>query len=228
VRVNAQRFEAPPATGAWDGPDFAAWEAAPFSLIFFYPNRVIVETAVPSSEPVDREARVGSCGLRLRYYRRVLGTSGSMSLVDSIADAHTVVQTVWGLESLIARIAGYLNVEIYARGAFDLVGVARSVIEYHKKYGGRTEMRRRAVAGTEVIWGLDLSVPARVKRDRQDPPSVVEWLQLMRRFGAARAAAHPGKYVPISLAPIERVTLVDLFSDARLGQALLDQAETSA
>ncbi len=199
--------------------DLEFWNSAPYRMLFVYPDSIVTKTGVHSNDPC--EAAVGNCALRLRHFSRNIGLSGDWSIVDSVADAHTVVQNVWASEAVFVTIFRHdLNTEIYTNDDFDLKGSLTPLTLFHRKWGGRTEIRVREVDGKKV-YAIDgvMDVKRRgVMALRHKPPKAyIMWFSLLHDLGVRKAAIHRGKYIPPCLHPISEISMVDLFSNSNYG-----------
>ena len=74
-----------------------------------------------------------------------------------------------------------------------LLGIVEDVRAFHKKYGGRTELRL-----DDVTLFLDLSLGAVYKFEL--------YFKMLVKLGISRAAQHPGKFRMNSLEPIKEVS----------------------
>lgn len=190
----------------------------PFALLFIYPDCILYKTGAWTDNP--REARISNCALRIRYIQRILGWSGDWSIVDSIADAHTIVQNAWTVESGLSFHKAQLNVELYAT-EFDIKSSLVPLTKFHIAYGGRTEFRLR-VRGGKRVWALDATVAVndccRGSFSDATPPVYEEWFRVLyEECGVRTAATHIGKHCPPSLAPIKEVTMEELWSNSNIG-----------
>mmetsp|Transcript_19435 Transcript_19435/g.28248 ORF Transcript_19435/g.28248 Transcript_19435/m.28248 type:complete len:507 (-) Transcript_19435:178-1698(-) len=201
-----------------DQLDLERWRKAPYKMIFVYKSSILTKTGTFSNDP--KEANVGNCALRLRYLQRQAGLSGDWSIVDSIADAHTIVQNVWPTETVLSHLFRRdLNTEIYSTDKFDLKASLMPLTIFHRKRGGRTEIRVREVEG-KIMFAIDgtMNVSRRTGTIRERTPSAyIEWFKILHSLGVTTGAIHRGKYIPPSLGPIEEVSMKDLFSSANFG-----------
>ncbi len=205
--------------------DLKSWSSAPYRLIFIYQQSIVTKTGVFTNDPI--EATVGNVGLRIRYYQRQLGFSGDWSIVDSIADSHTIVQSLWPSEIIYAHMMREdLNVEIYTSDNLDIASSLAPLTRFHRKNGGRTEFRVRKVAG-QVAYAVDVTIDVkrRGNKDRicnKTPQVYLNYFELLRSFGVKSGAIHRGKYIPPSLGPIEEISMTEFWSTVNLGSVLRD------
>lgn len=214
-------------TGKDDGTqlDLEIWEKAPYKMLFIHADSIL--TKIGNFTDLQNEALVGKCALRLRYLQRQIGLSGDWSIVDSIADAHTIVQNIWPTEIVLSHLFRKdLNTEIYTISDFDLEGSLTPLTLFHRKNGGRTEIRVREVKGKK-IYAIDGTVD--VSRHigiihEITPLAYLEWFRILHSLGVGEAAVHRGKYIPPSLGPIKMISMIDLFSSpsANFGSAIPD------
>lgn len=203
--------------------DLSLWASAPYKMLFVYKKKILTKTGIFSDHPM--EARVSNCALRLQYYNRLFCKAKDTEIVDSIADAHTIVQNVWAFEAFMAKFGSYLNMEIYTRN-FDLAASLLPLTLFHRKRGGRTEFRMREVAG-EQVYAIDGTVDVRrCCKNVKDkiPQAYFEWLTLLHKFGVTEAAIHKGKYIPPTIEPVQEITMENLWSTTNLSLIIIPDA----
>ncbi len=123
---------------------------------------------------------------------------------SSYADANRWMPSISPVETAFVVAMGYYNFEIIFKLDAALTGVflfelTRSLIRMHNSHGGRSEIRYGKRSPTEPIF---LDVVLRRSADFSAPFRMLE-----RDFGVSTVALHPGKYLPDSTAPCERVSL---------------------
>ncbi len=208
--------------------DLKSWSSAPYRMIFIYQHSILTKTGVFTSDPM--EAVVGNCALRLRYYQRQLGSSGDWSIVDSIADSHTIVQNLWPLETVLGHLMREdLNMEMYTSDNIDIASSLTPLTRFHRKHGGRTEFRVRKVEG-KVVYAIDSTIDVKRRGNRErirnkTPQSYLEYFELLKSLGVTTGAVHRGKYIPPSLGLIQEISMIELWSTVNLGLPQDDEVE---
>merc|ERR1719355_322363 len=93
---------------------------APFRIVYVDRKRILWKRATFTTDTeIDKdEVDVGSCTLRWRNLRRGPQQEKS-SVVDSVGDAHTLIQSVWPLESITDGFFGRRNVELFVASRID-------------------------------------------------------------------------------------------------------------
>ena len=129
-------------------------------------------------------------------------------------EANRWMPTVWPIQTLSVVIGGYRNFEIFFKlppGPQDtpekdykildgetLWRLVDTLIEMHKKHGGRSEIRHGA---TESPICLDVSM----NRDFDAPFKL-----LKNEFGVQNVALHPGKWNEVAVYPCRRIKVTQL------------------
>ncbi|KAJ1631941.1 hypothetical protein T492DRAFT_1114764 [Pavlovales sp. CCMP2436] len=211
LRVQQKTFKPPSGDKAADirsGPDIAEWEQADFKLMFIYPTQIISKTAVKVL--TDVRARAVRSGMWLlhpaaslfvpapliancKFYALQLGCGQRTDFIDSVADAHTIVKTIWGLEALVVNLTRYVNLEIFTVDPFDMRSAMLTANRLHVKIGGRTEFCKRTVTGGTMIWAFDFAAPVGKVGTDGVGENLCEWIEEIHQHGYRRAALHPGK-----------------------------------
>eukprot|EP00928_Gymnodinium_smaydae_P017800 TRINITY_DN16801_c0_g2_i1.p1 TRINITY_DN16801_c0_g2~~TRINITY_DN16801_c0_g2_i1.p1 ORF type:complete len:469 (+),score=56.37 TRINITY_DN16801_c0_g2_i1:56-1462(+) len=179
------------------------WQNAPFRLIFVSARQVIRKWATYTNGS-SSEVEISDCKYRCRTLLRHLKIPAEIDEVDSVADAHTLIQTIWPIESVIERIAGNVNVEIFVAKSFDWDAVAPAIAGFHRKHGGRTELRERSFGGA-AISALDVIVPVGqvCLPCCASDSSLREWfIFLNAELEVIEGCLHSGKYLPDATDPV--------------------------
>ena len=113
---------------------------------------------------------------------------------------------VWPIETTVLIFLGIRNFEVIFQLGRVLDGntlyeLSQAMIALHKRIGGRSEIRYSRPGATTPIF-LDCAV-ARGHGEI--------FAMLKSQFGVTRCALHPGKHVALSTAPIERVSLAEVY-----------------
>mmetsp|Transcript_62282 Transcript_62282/g.157388 ORF Transcript_62282/g.157388 Transcript_62282/m.157388 type:complete len:486 (+) Transcript_62282:70-1527(+) len=181
------------------------WHASAFRLMFVSSNQVIRKWANYVADDSVEEANVSGCDLRCRTLRRHLRLPIEIDQFDSTADVHTLIQTIWPLESLIERIAGTINVELFVARSFDWDAVVPPLAKFHRKQGGRTELRDRVVNGVAVS-ALDVILPMGPACFPccSSEAALQEWFAFLHAdLDVTEGSLHAGKYIPKETGPVK-------------------------
>ena len=195
------------------------WLTSPFKLMFVSASQVIRKWGVylaPGEGTIDDEVKISGCDLRCRTIRRHLRIPEEYDLVDSVADAHTLIQTVWPVESVVERLAGSLNVELFVAKDFDWEASIEILAPFHAKHGGRTELRDRTCSGVTVT-AFDVIMPVGVgflscSSCCSSSSGFQPWFDMLHTsFGVTSGSVHTGKYIPTSGGPVQLVAPLDFW-----------------
>lgn len=171
-------------------------------------------------------------GKQIRLMRHLMGdfygSIAGMPLMEQFAEintvgtAHTMVETMGYVSQLGVKHTRDMNMELLIDFWPNLEAAVLSLERFHKTWGGRTEFRRR-IRGKSVVTWLDLHMPHHKEKDAETgvPVGIVAYLQLVKaKLGATSCAAHTGKYVPSSFAPLTLVPLSQFWQDATAKAAM--------
>lgn len=189
-----------------------SWREAAFRLMFVSSKHVIRKWGTYVPEGVGQvdvdEANVTGRTLRWRSVRRFVKCPAQYDIVDSVADAHTLIRTVWPLERIITHIANIVNFELFAVVAADWMACRHAMFAFHKRYGGRTDLRERSVHGISVT-AFDVIIPAYLSN------GIAAWFDLLHQvFGVRKGSLHTGKYLPSDGGPIELLSPHEFWATA--------------
>ncbi|KAJ1616230.1 hypothetical protein T492DRAFT_1114135 [Pavlovales sp. CCMP2436] len=236
LRVQQKTFKPPSGDKAADirsGPDIAEWEQADFKLMFIYPTQIISKTAVKVLTDAPEVRNNSVCFLRCQFYALQLGCGQRTDFIDSVADAHTIVKTIWGLEALVVNLTRYVNLEIFTVDPFDMRSAMLTANRLHVKIGGRTEFCKRTVTGGTMIWAFDFAAPVGKVGTDGVGENLCEWIEEIHQHGYRRAALHPGKplippglycnigkYTAKSLSRITQIDYTTLWTEVGIGAGI--------
>lgn len=208
IRQTVERIQNPRATSAELLQD--GWLTSPFKLMFVSGGQVIRKWGVylpPGEGEIDDEVYISGCDLRCRTIRRHLRIPEEYDLIDSAADAHTLIQSIWPVESVVERLAGTLNVELFVAEHFDWEASVEILAPFHSKHGGRTELRARTLNGkTVTAFDVIMPVGSGILPCGSPNTGFQPWFEMLHAdFGIASGSLHAGKYIPSSGGPVKLV-----------------------
>lgn len=216
IRQTVERLQRSGGTLAQQLHQNSEWLTSPFKLMFVSASQVIRKWGVyldAGEGSIDDEVNISGCDLRCRTIRRHLRIPAEYDLVDSVADAHTLIQTIWPAEAVVERLAGTLNVELFVADNFDWEAAIQILAPFHAQHGGRTELRARTLQGkTVTAFDVIMPVGSGILSCGSSNKGFQPWFEMLHSdFGVTSGSVHTGKYIPLSGAPVELVKPVDFW-----------------
>lgn len=137
---------------------------------------------------------------RWNHARRLVGFPASYTSCCRISDIHTVIGSLWPVETIFMRLMRYVNLELFVHLPVDsLPPLMVSLSLFHARRGGRTEVR----ALSSGLVALDLAVRAPLCSSLSSSSSsplpsvdkVREWCSLLHsEAGVREVCLHTGKF----------------------------------
>jgi len=167
-----------------------------------------------------REVDVNGCVLRWRTLRRHVKLPAEYDLVDSVADAHTLIQTIWPLETAIERLAGTVNVELFVEKHFDWEAIMPTLAAFHRKHGGRTELRDRSLGGKTVTAFDVIMSSGKGCSACLGSGDLGAWFGfLSSELGVESGSLHAGKFLAAAPGPVTLLEPAEFWPAACAGSA---------
>ena len=153
--------------------------------------------------PVGRDSSL-RMPLRFQLVRQKLGCLRNYSSRIRLSQGHAFIKTLDFIEALSMRGLGFINIELFARKSCSLFHIISKLHLFHKKYGGRTEIRERGC----FLYAFDLATRGGEKFDAY----FLKYLTLLQKVGVREASVHQGKFIPLSLSPLKMTSIETMFS----------------
>lgn len=133
--------------------------------------------------------------------------------IDSVSSGHTMIKALGGVEQLALIALGDFNMELFIQERPDLIKLVPALAKFHKEHGGRIELRGRA-RGNSYVMALDLHLHYKPNNEDGIPSNIAAYLKFVsEELGYSRVTPHIGKFVPVSLAPLERVPAINFWQE---------------